>query len=113
MSAAPVPPDPYTRDYFLEDCGGSEFFSRFGPKVLKPQLAYCLKRAGIGPGMRILDVGCGRGELLFAARAAGAGAVGTAFAAPALAPARETSAARFCAATPSPSRSRRRPSTGF
>ncbi len=91
MSAAPVPPDPYTRDYFLEDCGGSEFFSRFGPKVLKPQLAYCLKRAGIGPGMRILDVGCGRGELLFAARAAGAGAVGTDFAAPALALARETS----------------------
>lgn len=87
----PVPPDPYTRDYFLDDCGGSEFFRLYGPRVLKPQLAYCLREAALRPGMAVLDVGCGRGELLFQARRAGARGFGTDFAVPALGLAKETS----------------------
>ena len=80
----PVSASLYTEDYFRSSCGGNEFFDRFGPKVLKPSMAYSFREAGVRPGMRVLDLGCGRGELLWHARAAGAFAVGTDFAPAAL-----------------------------
>ena len=85
MSAErPIDPRHYTQEYFLNSCGGSEFFKRYGPKILKPTMAYAFLRAGVRPGMRILDVGCGRGEILFHARQAGAEGIGTDCAEPAL-----------------------------
>ncbi|MBI4347044.1 MAG: class I SAM-dependent methyltransferase [Elusimicrobia bacterium] len=84
MSAEPVASERYTEEYFLGRCGGTEFFDRYGARVLKPTLAYSLARAGLKPGMRVLDLGCGRGELLFQARGAGARGVGTDYAPPAL-----------------------------
>lgn len=81
----PVPSESYDEDYYLESCGGVEFFRLYGPEVLKPQMAYSLKRAGLEPGMRVLDVGCGRGEILLHARRLGAHAVGTDYAEAALA----------------------------
>lgn len=74
---APISPEAYTEEYFRASCGGAEFFRLYGPKVLKPSLAHVLKRAELGPGMRALDVGCGRGELLHHVRALGASGVGT------------------------------------
>lgn len=81
---AAVPAERYTEDYFLGRCGGAEFFDRYGPKVLKPTMAYSFARAGVASGMRVLDLGCGRGELLYHAREAGAWGVGTDYAQPAL-----------------------------
>lgn len=81
----------YDDQYYRESCGGSEFFSRYGAKVLKPQLAYSLKRAELAPGMRVLDVGCGRGEMLYHVRELGASGVGTDYAQAALKLAAEVS----------------------
>lgn len=87
----PVSPASYSEGYFDRSCGGHEFFSAYGPRIPKPPIAYALKRAGLMPGMRVLDLGCGRGELLYQARAAGAFAVGTDFAPAAVRRAREVS----------------------
>lgn len=89
----PVGADQYTKDYFLKECGGAEFFSLYGPRILKPVLAYALKRAQVEPGMTALDVGCGRGELLHHLRERGVLAVGCDHALPALRLAQETSKA--------------------
>jgi len=65
--SAPAPVDPahYTEDYFLEDVGGAEFYRLYGPRVVSPVLAYALSKARLEPGMRALDIGCGRGEILY------------------------------------------------
>lgn len=76
MSDAPVSAERYSEDYYAEACGGSEFFARYGTKVLKPVLAHALRRAEIREGMTALDVGCGRGELLAQLKERGAFATG-------------------------------------
>lgn len=92
MSAEkPVPSESYSEEYYRQSCGGAEFFAAFGPKVPKPTLAYCLKRASLQEGMRVLDIGCGRGEILYLARRQGAFAVGTDYAEAALKLTREVS----------------------
>lgn len=83
----------YDERYYLESCGGSEFFKRYGPKVLKPVLAHALARAKLEPGMTALDVGCGRGELLYHLKAKGVRAVGLDYAAAGLGLAKKTSGA--------------------
>lgn len=89
----PVAVDQYTEEYFLERVGGAEFFRLYGPKVLKPALAYALKRAAVEAGMEALDLGCGRGELLYHLAQKGVHAVGADFAPAALRIARRESKA--------------------
>jgi SAM-dependent methyltransferase len=71
-----VSADIYDDQYFLQSCGGIEFYKLYGPKVLKPMMRLCWLRAGVRKGMRVADVGCGRGEILYHAVAAGAEAHG-------------------------------------
>jgi SAM-dependent methyltransferase len=66
----------YTEDYFLERCGGVEFFKKFGADVLKPMMQIAVNKAALKPGMKILDVGCGRGELTAHLQARGHDIVG-------------------------------------
>lgn len=54
----------YGSDYFLERCGGVEFFQKYGYKVLKPSMQFAVRKADLKPGDRVLDIGCGRGELV-------------------------------------------------
>jgi len=84
----------YTQDYYAENCGGAEFFKLYGARVLKPVLALALKRLELRPGTALLDVGCGRGELLAKAKEAGAQAVGCDYAEAAVALATKTSGCR-------------------
>lgn len=80
MSSESVAPEEYTEEYFLERVGGAEFFKLYGPKILKPALAYALDHADVKKGMTALDLGCGRGELLYHLRQRGVAAVGADFA---------------------------------
>lgn len=54
----------YTTDYFLDRCGGLEFYKKYGAQVLKPVLQAAVKSADLKPHYKILDIGCGRGELV-------------------------------------------------
>lgn len=94
MSSEPVASSAYTEEYFRAACGGAEFYSLYGPRIPKPQLAYALKRGDLRPGLSVLDVGCGRGELLHLASEVGATAVGTDYAEAALSLARENGRGR-------------------
>jgi ubiquinone/menaquinone biosynthesis C-methylase UbiE len=57
-----IPPDAYTREYFLNACEGHDEFS-LGRGELPRRLARLLELASPQPGERVLDIGCGRGEL--------------------------------------------------
>jgi len=61
------PPEPshndYTQEYYLSECDGHEEFSTSLGKSLPTRLSHPLEIADIQPGQRVLDVGCGRGEL--------------------------------------------------
>lgn len=81
MSAErPVADAEYDERYFIESCGGAEFFARYGAKIVKPVLAHALARAGLKQGQSALDVGCGRGELLYQLQQRGVRAAGIDFA---------------------------------
>jgi ubiquinone/menaquinone biosynthesis C-methylase UbiE len=54
----------YDEAYFLGECEGYAEFAATGGRVLSRRLATALSRADVQPGMRVLDVGCGRGESL-------------------------------------------------
>jgi cyclopropane fatty-acyl-phospholipid synthase-like methyltransferase len=59
-----VPAVLYDEDYFLNACEGyAEFISSEG-EYLSRRLSEALAVTGVAPGMAVLDVGCGRGEVL-------------------------------------------------
>ena len=55
-----LPSEIYDREYYLHVCGGYE---EFLASSVAPRLMKALELGNIQPGMRVLDVGCGRGEL--------------------------------------------------
>ena len=81
ISSGAVPSTLYNEQYFLGVCEGyREFLSSEG-EYLSQRLAEALIVAGIAPGMRVLDVGCGRGEILRNTARMGAQAFGIDYAA--------------------------------
>ncbi|MBI5243935.1 MAG: class I SAM-dependent methyltransferase [Elusimicrobia bacterium] len=79
-----VQAEAYTSSYFLEECGGIEFFKAYGTEVLKPYLMFELKRFPPKAGMTAVDLGCGRGEFLPALARSGARVIGLDYAPEAL-----------------------------
>lgn len=84
-----VPAEVYTREYFLTKRHGADEFQASGGAVLSPIHRRLLNWAAPGPGRKILDVGCGCGELVIHAALAGAEATGLDYSEAALALARE------------------------
>ncbi len=89
---APVSPELYTREYFTTDCEGYDLFLR-GEEKLPGRIAEALDAAGDLRGRRVLDIGCGRGELACEAARRGAFAVGIDYAPVAIELSRERLAA--------------------
>jgi ubiquinone/menaquinone biosynthesis C-methylase UbiE len=87
-----VSPDVYDREYFLSNTceGADEFHEGRGLSMLKARQVGLLAPAR---GMRVLDLGCGRGEVLLACAALGAEVAGLDYAQAAVDISRETLAA--------------------
>jgi len=59
-----IPAEEYDTTYFLHECEGYEEYLRSGGTELPHRLLAALSLMGNLDGVRLLDVGCGRGELL-------------------------------------------------
>jgi putative peptidoglycan lipid II flippase len=84
-----LPSTLYTQDYFLEACEGYEEYLASQGEHLSRRLASAFQVAGVAPGMKVLDVGCGRGEILRHCAELGARAYGVDYSAAAVNLARE------------------------
>ncbi len=71
-----VPSVFYDKEYFLSVCEGYQEFLSSEGDYLSRRLAEALSVAGIAAGMKVLDVGCGRGEVLLHTTRMGAKAYG-------------------------------------
>ena len=60
----PVCPELYDEAYFLSACEGYADFIASEGAHLSRRLRQAFEVAEVSPGMRVLDVGCGRGEVL-------------------------------------------------
>jgi cyclopropane fatty-acyl-phospholipid synthase-like methyltransferase len=87
--AAPIDPSAYTEEYYLAGVEGHELFRSTGGRALSPRLARAMDLAAVRPGDRLIDVGCGRGEVVLQASLMGATAIGIDYAAAALPLARQ------------------------
>jgi len=59
-----LPSTLYTEEYFLTACEGYDEFIESEGQHLSRRLRDAFAVAGVDSGMRILDVGCGRGEII-------------------------------------------------
>jgi ubiquinone/menaquinone biosynthesis C-methylase UbiE len=71
-----VPSRLYDEEYFLHACEGHEEFRESAGHYLSQRLSEALSVAGIAAGMAVLDVGCGRGEILSKTAQMGVRAIG-------------------------------------
>lgn len=81
----PLPSTLYTEEYFRTACEGYDEFNASEGEHLSRRLSAAFELAEVRPGMIILDVGCGRGEILRHCAKLGADAVGIDYASVAVA----------------------------
>lgn len=55
----------YSKNYYLTDCAGFEMFKKTQGQKLDRRLKAIASKIPVKSGMRVLDVGCGRGEMVF------------------------------------------------
>ncbi len=72
----PVSSSLYTEEYFRTACEGFDVFNTSEGEQLSRRLSSAFALAEVKPGMAVLDVGCGRGEILRHAAQLGADAYG-------------------------------------
>ena len=59
-----LPSTLYTEEYFLTACEGYDVFIESEGQHLSRRLQDAFAVAEVNSGMRVLDVGCGRGEII-------------------------------------------------
>ncbi len=59
-----LPSTLYTEEYFLTACEGYDIFIESEGQHLSRRLQDAFSVAAVKPGMRVLDLGCGRGEII-------------------------------------------------
>lgn len=81
-----VPPTEYDEEWIRETWGWDDRdeFVRSQGRNLRPRIVRGIEIAGIRPKMRVLDVGCGRGEVVLECARQGAFAVGLDYSRPAI-----------------------------
>ncbi len=84
-----IPSEEYTREYFESCCQGYDEFTASHGEQLPLRLSIPLYLTNITPGMRVVDIGCGRGELVINCARLGARTWGIDYARAALLLARE------------------------
>ena len=84
-------PSVYSRQYFLESCDGFELWEVSFGRQLPPRLAYSLKIADLKKGEKVLDFGCGRGEMVIQAAMKGCDTIGIDYSSEAIILAKEAS----------------------
>jgi ubiquinone/menaquinone biosynthesis C-methylase UbiE len=87
-SDAPIRPEAYTEEYFRTSVEGHERFSESGGRDVSPRFRRALALAGPRPGQRVLDIACGRGEVVLQSALRGADVLGIDYSAAALSVAR-------------------------
>ena len=71
-----LPSTLYTEEYFLTACEGYDVFRESEGQHLSRRLQQAFAVAAVSPGMRVLDIGCGRGEIVRYCMALGVEAYG-------------------------------------
>jgi ubiquinone/menaquinone biosynthesis C-methylase UbiE len=71
-----IQPSEYSQDYFLTDCDGHREYLADKGVVLSDRLQTVWHHLRVEAGMRVLDLGCGRGEITVQCGLIGARAVG-------------------------------------
>jgi len=74
----------YSEEYFLTECNGYAQYKHGQGTLLAPRLRAVWEFAHLTPGIRVLDIGCGRGEIIAHCGTNGIFATGIDFSAPAL-----------------------------
>lgn len=60
-----IPPSVYTKEYYLRNCFGFEEFNKHFGKKIPEKSKKLFKFISIEKGYKILDIGCGRGDIVF------------------------------------------------
>ncbi len=85
-----VPATAYTTDYYQTWCGDFDHWTPDGSKPISGIYQFAADHLKLGPGMTLVDIGCGRGELVTLAAQRGTTAIGVEYSADALAMAQQT-----------------------
>ena len=86
----PVPFGVYSREYFLTDNSGFDHWLKTGGSTLEPRHEYAFALGRPTSRDRVLDYGCGRGEIVLQSALCGANVVGVDYARAAIDLTRET-----------------------
>lgn len=81
----PIKPEAYTDEYYRTAVEGHQEFAASGGRRISARMVRALELADPRPGQRLLDIGCGRGEIVLQGAMRGAYAVGIDYAQAAMA----------------------------